>query len=223
MVKTYFSRLIALLLLCTALGLISQPARAESSAAQAALPFLHAQGDKLAGPDNQSLILKGCNLGNWLMIEPWMLGGCIEATDQAQIVSTLRKRFGDARADHLIHLYRDRYITDRDFKLIKSFGFNLVRVPFDYRILQEDTSPYAIKSDAFYWLDKALDMAQRAGVYVILDLHGAPGGQSNQMHTGQAEQNHLWDNATNQDRTVALWQAIAARYQNRSVVAATIC
>jgi endoglucanase len=220
MVKTYFSHLLALLVLCTAFGLLWQPARAETSAAQAVLPFLHAQGDQLTSPNNRPVLLKGCNLGNWMVIEPWMLGGTIQAIDQVQIFTTLRERFGNQRGQELIDLYRDRYITDRDFALIKSFGFNVVRLPFDYRILQEDAPPFAIKSDAFHWLDKALDMAERAGVYVILDLHGVPGGQSEEMHTGQAGQNHFWDSAVDHDRTVAIWHAIAQRYHDRSVVAA---
>jgi glucan 1,3-beta-glucosidase len=208
---------IALLILFT---IILQPACATTSEAQVGLPFLHAQGDHLADDENHPVLLKGCNLGNYLMIEPWMLGGIIQATDQAQIFSTWRTRFGEERAQHLIDLYRDGYITPRDFAQIKSFGFNVARLPFDYRILQNDTAPYSLKPDAFHWLDKTVAMARDAGVYVILDLHGAPGGQSEEMHTGQAGQNHLWDNPANQDRTVALWGDIATHFKNESTVAA---
>src|SRR5438552_10748284 len=101
----------------------------------AALPPLRADGTRMVDPSGKPVILRGCNLGNWLMIEPWMLGGTIEAKDQGEITDILRERFGDDRGYDLVELYREHYITPRDFDLVKSFHFNVVRVPFDYRLL----------------------------------------------------------------------------------------
>jgi hypothetical protein len=154
------------------------------------------------------------------MIEPWMLGGIIEGKDQVGIINTFKTRFGDERGQRLIELYRLNYITPRDFELIRTFGFNVVRVPFDYRILQEDEPPYRVRKDAFVHLDRALEMAEAAGVYVILDMHGTPGGNSREMHTGQANQPGMWGNPTCYQRTADLWREIARRYKDRSVVAA---
>jgi endoglucanase len=184
------------------------------------LPPLHVGGSHLVDPSGRPVALKGCNLGNWFMIEPWMLGGCIEATDQYQIFATFHQRFGQAGGDHLINLYRAGYVTPRDFEMIKSFGFNLVRLPFDYRMVQDDTPPYPIKTDAFVWLDRAVSMADAAGVYIILDLHGAPGGQSLEMHTGKAGVNQLFTKPENPDRTVAIWHALSKHFRDRSAVAA---
>ncbi|HUB23883.1 MAG TPA: cellulase family glycosylhydrolase [Tepidisphaeraceae bacterium] len=184
------------------------------------LPLLHADGTRLVDANGNVVHLKGCNLGNWFMIEPWMLGNCIEARDQFTIFATLRDRFGEDAGNHLIDLYRGGYITPRDFDIIKSFGFNLVRLPFDYRMVQDDTPPYPIRADAFKWLDHAVDMADAAGVYIILDLHGAPGGQSLEMHTGKAGVNQFYTNPEDQDRLVAIWHALADHFQNRSAVAA---
>lgn len=167
------------------------------------------------------VILSGCNLGNWLMIEPWMLGGCLEAQDQGQITDIVRQRFGDERGYGLMELYRASYITPRDFELIKSFRFNVVRVPFDYRLLQDEKPPYAMRPDAFKWLDCALQLAEQAGVYVILDMHGVPSGQSNQMHTGRSNQTpEIYEDPAAQQRMLELWTAIARRYKDRGVIAA---
>jgi hypothetical protein len=96
-----------------------------------------------------------------------------------------------------------------------------VRVPFDYRLLQEEKPPYAMRADAFKWLDRALELAEQAGVYVILDMHGVPAGQSNQMHTGRANQTpEIYDDPAAQQRMLDLWSAIAKRYKDRGVVAA---
>jgi endoglucanase len=184
------------------------------------LPFIHAQGSRLVNTVGEPVILKGCNLGNWLMLEPWMFGGCLPAKDQSQIFSNLTTRFGTAQRDHLLDVYRSSYITQRDFDLIRSFGFNVVRLPFHYSVLQEDQPPYNLKPNGFAYLDKALVMAETAGIYVILDFHGAPGGQSTDMPTGQVNQNHLWTDTTDQARTIAIWRAVAERYHDRSVVAA---
>jgi glucan 1,3-beta-glucosidase len=183
------------------------------------LPFIHAQGTELVDPSGKKVLLKGCNLGDWLLIELWMFGGCIQTSDQAHLFAKLDERFGKDRAAALMDLYRSSFITARDFDLIRSFGFNAVRLPIDYRLLQSDEAPYALKPDAFKWLDRAVDLAEGSGTYIILDLHAAPGGQSDDQCTGETGTNHLWNNPVNQQRTVDLWQAIASRYRNRSVVA----
>ena len=190
-------------------------------AAPASMAFLRAEGTRLVEEQTrQPILLKGCNLGNWLMIEPWMLGGVLEATDQVTIIATFKSRFGEERGQALIDRYRANYITPRDFELLKTFGFNVVRLPFDYRMIQEDEPPYRIKPHAFDHLDRALKMAEAAGVYVILDLHGAPGGQSRDMHTGQANQPGIWGKPIFFERTANVWRELATRYKDRAVVAA---
>src|SRR5205814_10562730 len=86
----------------------------------AALPPLHAQGTRMVDPSGKPVVLRGSNLGNWLMIETWMLGGTINAKDQGEITDILRQRFDDERGYRLVELYREHYITPRDFELVKS-------------------------------------------------------------------------------------------------------
>jgi glucan 1,3-beta-glucosidase len=188
--------------------------------------MIAASGSRLVDPNGSTVILKGCNLGNYLMLESWMFGKTLGARpdhlfrDGAFVYRTLRERFGEERSARLIELYREGWITPRDMGLIKSFGFNVVRLPFDYRLVQEDRPPFAVKADAFHWLDHAVDMADEAGLYVILDLHGTPGGQSLEDHTGQAGQDHLWNSEEDQKRTVAVWRAVADHFKDRGAVAA---
>jgi glucan 1,3-beta-glucosidase len=188
--------------------------------------MLAAPGSRIVDPNGSTILLKGCNLGNYLILESWMFGKTLGVEpdhsfpDGLFVHRTLQERFGKERCTRLINLYRDGWITPRDMQLIKSFGFNVVRLPFDYRLVQEDQPPFAIKPDAFRWLDHAVDLAENAGIYVILDLHGTPGGQSLEDHTGEANQDHLWNSQEDQKRTVDVWRAVANHFKDRAAVAA---
>lgn len=201
---------IFVLQIALALGLMSGTVFASS------LPRLRTQGSRIVDDAGKAVTLRGANLGNWLVIEAWMLGWDIE--DQETVVKVLGERFGKGEADRLMTMYRDGYITPRDFDLIRSFGFNLVRLPFDSRMLIDGEGK--LRPDAFKYLDRGLEMAEKAGVYVIVDMHGAPGSQSNMDHTGKRDLNQLWSNPKLQDQMVELWRIIADRYKGRSVVAA---
>jgi endoglucanase len=106
-----------------------------SIARAATLPFLHAEGDRLVDSSGTPVLLKGCNLGNWLLLEPWMFGGCIQAQDQDDIFSNLANRFGENRRDQLIDLFRRSLITHLVFYIINSFGFTVFRLPFNYSLI----------------------------------------------------------------------------------------
>src|SRR5205814_7557477 len=57
------------------------------------------------------------------------------------------------------------------------------------------------------------------GIYAILDMHGAPGGQSPEEHTGELGRNELFKSRPLQERTARLWTAIARRYRDRPEIA----
>ena len=165
--------------------------------------------------------LKGCNLGNWLLLEPWMLGIHDNLLrDQHDIFTILNNRFGSSKAKALLNVYRENWITRREFEIIRSFGFNLVRIPFHHSLLATDEKPFDLRPDAFRWLDRGIELAEQAGVYVILDMHGAPGGQSTDMTSGRIGENLIWDNEIYQKRTAWLWRQIAQRYRDRAAVVA---
>jgi glucan 1,3-beta-glucosidase len=119
---------------------------------------------------------------------------------QFEFEAILARRFGTAEKDRLLELYRAQYIRERDFPIIRSFGFNTVRLPFNYRCCWMTTVPENSNPMPSIWLDTAVALARRHGLYVILDMHGTPGGQSGDHTTGRRDQNRLWTSEEDQQR-----------------------
>ena len=192
-----------------------------------ALPAIRQSGKYWVDASGNRVNLRGVNLGNWLAMEFWMLGQSISNNsgaipDQCTLESTLAGRFGIAEKERLLSAYRDSYITARDFDLIKGMGMNVVRVPFLYSVVEDDNNPYTLRADAWKYLDFAVNEAEKRGMYVILDLHGAVGGAAaaSEQHDGCIGPAAMWTNPTYQDRTKWLWDMIASHYNGRTAVAA---
>jgi endoglucanase len=191
--------------------------------ALATMPPLHVDGPNLKDPSGQVVNLRGCNLGNWLVMEPWMWDQQSfpnEPKDQYEMEGLLSQRFGEAEKNRLMDLYHRSWITDRDFAIIQNFRFNCARLPMNYRDFEDDATPYHLKPNAFRWVDHAIEMAKSHGVYLILDMHGPQGGQSKEVHTGRRDQNLLWTTPEDQKRLAWLWARIAEKYRSESDVVA---
>jgi glucan 1,3-beta-glucosidase len=186
----------------------------------AELPMLKAKSTFIVDESDKTVILKGCNLGNWFSIEMWMLHSYNnKIRDQYTLESVLASRFGYQEKDRLMDVFRANWIKDRDFEIIKSFGMNCVRLPVYYQLIEDENNPMHIKPNAFKWLDHAIDTAEKQGIYTIICLHGAAGGQSNMGHCGREDFNQFWNNESYKKRTYWLWQQIAERYKGRSCIA----
>ena len=184
--------------------------------------LLQLENGNIKNSTDKTVFLKGCNVGNWLMLEMWMLSYADRGIkDQYEFIKTLEDRFGPHKAETLMDIYRSNWIKDRDFDIIKSFGMNTIRLPFDYKLLMDsDSKPFQLKEDAWEWLDLAIEMAKMKELYVILDMHGAPGRQSGMDHSGRVDYNKLWSNKSFQEQTAWLWKKISKRYKNESTIAA---
>ena len=192
-----------------------------------ALPAIRQSGKYWVDANGSRVNLRGVNLGNWLAMEFWMLGSSISNSggaipDQCTLESTLASRFGNVEKERLMSAYRDSYITARDFDLMKGMGMNVVRVPFLYSVVEDDTVPYTLRADAWKYLDFAVNEAEKRGMYVILDLHGAAGGAAaaSEQHDGCIGPAAMWGSATYKDRTKWVWDMIASHYNGRTAVAA---
>jgi hypothetical protein len=188
-------------------------------ALQAAPLRLSCDGLRIVNSTGGVVALRGVNLGGWLLNEIWMTH-TYGVNDDAGIRATLATRFGASGRDALMNVFQQNFMTGADFDTIAGLGFNCVRLPFFYRVLEDDAAPGVYLSNGWALLDWAVSNCAARGLYCVLDLHGAPGAQSVDQTTGQENINLLYSGTNYQARTVALWQAIAARYATEPCIAA---
>ncbi|WP_235425596.1 cellulase family glycosylhydrolase [Cellvibrio mixtus] len=185
------------------------------------LTMLKTDGTKWVKSNGDQVCLKGTNLGNWLVQEFWMMGqGGNGVHDQCTLEAKLTERFGYSEKERLIKLFRDNWIKERDFDQLKAFGFNVIRLPILWSVIEDEKNPRTLRADAWHYIDWTIAEAKKRGMYVILDLHGALGSQTPNDHTGCSGQNQYWTNSEYQDRTKWLWEQIATKYKDEPAVAA---
>ena len=180
----------------------------------------------IVNENDENVILKGVNLGNWLLWETWM-GFVPEYTEDWAYYDTLQvliDRFGEEKTAEIVKTYEENFITEDDIAQIEKLGFNCVRVPFWYRnFMTEDLKWLSENHDdnkGFQKLDWLISTCEKYGIYVMLDLHGTPGGQSKNHCTGKAGRNELYENENMMNATVELWSVIAERYKDNKTVCA---
>jgi endoglucanase len=112
------------------------------------------------------------------------------------------------------HPLPTRHHGEIDYARVRAMGMNAVRFYMYYGTFEDDARPGVFKDSGWQWLDANVAWARRHGVYLVLNMHVAPGGFQS-MGEGRA----LWEVPANQDRLVALWRAIAARYAREPMIA----
>ena len=129
-----------------------------------------------------------------------------------EIDAFITELVGPQRTHEFWHTYRENYITQQDIHFIKQCGFNSIRVPLHYKFFETDTS------EGFTLLDHVIQWAGQENLYVILDLHAAPGGQTGKNIDDSDGYPWLFSDASAQQHTIAIWQRLARHYRNNSTV-----
>jgi hypothetical protein len=179
--------------------------------------FVKVDGKRFLTASGQPLILKGMNLGNWLMPEGYMFK-FKSATSPQLIQTVLNQLIGEDEANRFWKSYRDNYITKDDIDFIKRAGFNSVRVPFNYRLFVTEREPRKLEGPGYELLDRVINWCAEQGIYVILDMHAAPGGQTGDNIDDGYGYPFLFESADSQELTIRIWQKLATRYKNETAI-----
>jgi endoglucanase len=194
-------------------GMGARPARAPARPA-----FVRVEGRELVAANGTSLRLKGIGLGNWLLPEGYMFGFRKGAQSPRQIQELVSELVGPDEARAFWTAFRDTWVTREDIRFLKQAGFDHVRVPFNYRILTPEDQPGVWLPEGFALLDRIVGWCREEGLWVVLDMHGAPGGQTGRNIDDGWGHPWLYESAESQERTVAIWRRLAQRYRGEAAV-----
>lgn len=180
--------------------------------------FIYTEGKNLMLPDGRPFIMRGTNLGNWLMPEGYMFK--LKNTNSPRMINqTLNELIGPSATDSFWKTYLNNYITGADIHYIKSIGMNSIRVPFNYRLFTSEK--YLGESNAghgFELLDKLVSWCKKEQLYILLDMHGAPGGQTGDNIDDGDGYPFLFESEQDQQLTADIWKRIAKRYRNETII-----
>ena len=189
------------------------------SAIAAPADFIHAAGTRLVDGHGERFVVKGINLGNWLVPEGYMFK-FTRARSPSEIADVIAALIGAEAAARFWAEFRDVYVAEDDIRFIKAAGFNTVRVPLTWRLFVKPGEDGADRFEGPGWalLDRLVQWCRDSGLRAILDLHAAPGGQTGVNHDDGPGFPLTFYVPEDRRLTVALWQKIAAHYRDEPAV-----
>ncbi|MGZ4523441.1 MAG: cellulase family glycosylhydrolase, partial [Mycobacteriaceae bacterium] len=181
--------------------------------------YVHRSGTGLLDGADHPIRLRGVNLGGWLEWQGWEWGEGFDYIGESAMMGNLSSLVGATQADQFRTDVYNNFITPSDFHAMGVDGLNTARVPFNYRMLEDDAHPFVYKQSGWDVLDRLVSEAKQANIYLILDMSVAPCSQMYAFISDYVSGPYLWSSTQCQDRMVAMWKAIAARYANSNVIA----
>lgn len=106
--------------------------------------------------------------------------------------------------------HQRNFIREEDFKWMGHAGVEIIRIPVGYWVFDGD-DPYV---SCIGKLDWAMTMAEKYGLKAVICLHGAPGSQNGQDHSGRIGKATWYDDAAFRRLTVDVLKRLAERYRN---------
>lgn len=182
--------------------------------------FVHADGGRLVDGGGRPLLMRGVGLGNWLLPEGYMWrfpeGVAQSAREIEALVADL---VGDAAAAGFWQRFRDAYIAEEDIAAVAAAGFDHVRLPLNARHLLGGDGQ--LLAEGLAPIDRLVEWCRAHRLWVILDLHAAPGGQTgtNIDDSERGQPDLFVVGGRYRERTIALWSQLAARFRDEPVIA----
>ncbi len=185
--------------------------------------FLRISGKQIVDSRGQNVILRGMGLGNWMLQEPYMMDASGIVDNQQQLKGKIAELVGTNNMSAFYDAWLTNYIREADVGALAARGFNSIRLPLHFNLftLPAEQEPLPGQNTwlatGFNLVDELLRWCESYQLYLILDMHGCPGGQGydKPISDYNPPAPSLWESATNRSKLIALWQEIARRYANR--------
>lgn len=180
--------------------------------------FISVKGKNIIGPEGKPFLMRGTNLGNWLIPEGYMFK-FTKINSPKLINEAFMELIGPDETRAFWKKYLAAYVTRADIHFLKTTGMNTVRIPFNYRLFTyEDYLGENNPDRGFELLDKVVEWCREEGIYVILDMHAAPGGQTGDNIDDGYGYPFLFQNAGSRELTIKVWTRIADHYKNNPAI-----
>lgn len=181
--------------------------------------FVRARGTRVVNGKGEPFLLRGVGLGSWLLPEGYMWKMPPGGDRPRKIEKMILDLIGPDKAREFWRTYRDRYISRDDIRRIAAEGFNSIRIPLNYRNMVSDDGE-SFDEALLAVVDRMIRWCRDHGLYVILDLHGAPGGQTGaNIDDSLNDLPELFTVEENRRRTVEIWRFLATRYRDETCIA----
>ena len=183
---------------------------------------IRALGTTIVDENQDEVLLRGVGLGGWMLQEGYMMNSNGGADTQHEFKEKLTLLVGPDNTNQFYQNWLDNFVTEADINAIANWGFNSVRVALHYNLLTLPIEDEPIEGEntwieeGFERIDELMSWCSANNIYLILDLHAAPGGQGSDAAISDYDPDKpsLWESELNRDKTVALWGQLADRYKD---------
>ncbi|QCK14204.1 cellulase family glycosylhydrolase [Mangrovivirga cuniculi] len=183
--------------------------------------FLHTSGKKIIDKNGDKIILRGIGLGGYMLQEGYMLK--VPFSGQQYVFRNhVEELIGEEATKEFYTRWLSNHVQKADIDSLKKWGFNSVRLPMHYNLytLPLEDEPVKGKNTwretGFTLTDSLLSWCADNEIYLILDMHAAPGGQGHDLNISDRDPSKpsLWESEANQKKLIALWGELAKRYKD---------
>lgn len=183
---------------------------------------LKTSGKVIVNDQGEEVLLRGLGPGGWLLMEGYMMQTAGIAGTQHEFRDRLIDLMGEDKTETFFRAWRQHHFTRQDVDSLAKWGFNSIRVPMHYNLFTLPIEDEPVPNEqtwlttGFTILDSLLDWCEANEMYLILDLHAAPGGQGANADISDYDPSKpsLWESDENKRKTVELWRKLAGRYKN---------
>lgn len=180
--------------------------------------FLRIDGADIVKPDGEKFLIQGINLGNWLNPEGYMFF-FEDAGSYRLINEAFCEMVGEDFTRQFWREFKKNYITEEDIKYIRQTGMNSIRIPFHYKLFtNEDYMGLDSSHDGFELIDQVVEWSRQQNMYVILDMHDAPGGQTGDNIDDSYGYPWLFENENDKALFCSIWKEVAEHYANDTII-----
>ncbi|MCV9385533.1 cellulase family glycosylhydrolase [Reichenbachiella ulvae] len=187
--------------------------------------YLKAEGKQILDPNGEPIILRGIGLGGWMLQEGYMLR---TSGPQHEIEAKIEELIGPDKTEEFYTAWLANHCTKRDIDSMGAWGYNSIRLPMHYKLFTPPIEEEPVAGEitwnekGFTMVDDLIDWVKANDMYLILDLHAAPGGQGENADISDYDRSKpsLWESKANQDKMIALWKELATRYKDEPAIGA---